>query len=117
MYRCIIKNASHVVDFQNILDRTDYNEEVRDNDIIIDEQGDKRLYKIDRIVRAEIDNTYEMISILDAAKKPLIEMTDTVEEKFIMKFGPDLKEDLLKKIDVMENHRNDFTRLYATLNR
>lgn len=117
MYRCIIKNANHVVDFQNILDRTDYNEEVKDSSIIIDEQGDKRLYKIDRIVRAEIDNTYEMISILDAAKKPLIEMTDTVEEKFIMKFGPDLKEDLLKKIDIMENHSNDFTRLYATLNR
>lgn len=117
MYKCIMINANHVVHFQNILDRTDYNAEVKDANIIIEEQGDPRLYKIDRIVRAEIDNTYEMLRLLEQAKTPVVQMTDTIEEKFIMEFGPDLKEDLLKKIDIMENHRNDFTRLYEPLNR
>ena len=116
MYYCIITNAKNVVWFQSIIDRTDYEPEPKDICDVNDEQGDLRLYKIWEIVRDEIDNAYEMIEILDSAKKPVLVLTDSEENEDIMTLGPDIKGDLLKKISIMEAHKADFNRLYRTAN-
>jgi hypothetical protein len=116
MYKCIINNANNVLHFQSILDRTDYSVTPKDTTLAIEEQGDPRMYKMERIIRDEIDNTYEIIELLDEAKKPLLNCTETIESKYIMKFGPDIKEDLLKKIDIMYNHKYELKRLYRSSN-
>ena len=116
MYVCVIKNAQNVVQFQSILDRTDYEAELKDTSVANDEQGDVRLYKILNIVRAEIDNSYEMIGILDQAKTPVLLVTESEESEDIMTLGPDVKNDLYKKIEIMEKHRYDFNRLYKCTN-
>ena len=116
MYYCIITNAKNVVWFQSSSDRTDYETEPKDVCDVNDEQGDLRLYKIWEIVRDEIDNTHEMIEILDSAKKPVLVLADSKQNEDVMTLGPDIKSDLLKKISIMEAHRADFNRLYRTAN-
>ena len=116
MYKCIINNANNVIHFQSILDRTDYEAVPEDTTLAIEEQGDIRMYKLERIIRDEIDNTYEIIELLDAAKTPLLKCEDNIEFKSIMKFGPDLRDDLLKKIDIMHNHQYELNRLYRSYN-
>ena len=115
LYRCVIRNAKNVVVFQNILDRTDYSVEPRDTSPSIREQGDIRYVKVSELIRNEVDNTLEMISIL----KEDINTVINVELKFksVMNYGCDIIDDLKKKITIMENHRRDFERLYKSYNR
>ena len=115
MYRCLMINAQHVVEFQSILDRTDFDEKPEDPSPAIDEQGDKRLLKINQIVRAEIDNTLNMIRILDTGL-PVFDLAPTPERQTIMVLGPGIKDDLKRKIAIMEAHRRDFLRLYRSQN-
>ena len=116
MYKCIMVNANNVIHFQSILDRSDKNAELKEENLAIEEQGDPRYYKMEGIIREEIDNTYEMISILDEAQTPILSCTPTVESKYIMKFGPDIREDLCKKIKLMMEHKLDLNRLYHSYN-
>lgn len=116
MYICIIRNANNVCSFQTILDRTDYNEVPVDKTPIIREQGDIRYFKVNQIIRNEIDNTLEMISLLEQAEEPILQVAESEEFESVMIFGPDIINDFKKKIDIMENHRRDFERLYKSYN-
>ena len=97
------------------MDRTDFLQQPQET-IVKDEQGDLRLNKVNKIIRKEIENTYEMIDILDSAKTPVFLTSATEETEDIMRFGPNIRNDFLKKIDIMENHRYDFNRLYKSFN-
>ena len=115
LYRCVIRNAGNAVQFQNILDRTDYSVTPKDTSPHIREQGDIRYFKVNQLLRNEVDNTLEIISIL----KEDISTITHVEVKFksVMNYGRDIIDDLKKKITIMENHRRDFERLYKSYNR
>ena len=115
LYRCVIRNAGNAVQFQNILDRTDYSVTPKDTSPHIREQGDIRYFKVNQLLRNEVDNTLEIISIL----KEDISTITHVEVKFksVMNYGSDIIDDLKKKITIMENHRRDFERLYKSYNR
>lgn len=115
LYRCVLHNAKNVVTFQDLLDRTDYSVEPRDTSPSIDEQGDIRYFKVNRILRNEVDNTLEMISILEEDPQAII--TVDVKFKSVRSYGADIIDDLRKKITIMENHRRDFERLYKSYNR
>lgn len=115
LYRCVIRNANNVVSFQDILDRTDYSVEPKDTSPAIREQGDIRYFKVNQILRNEVDNTLEIISILQEDLSTII--TVDVKFKSVMNYGSDIIDDLKKKITIMENHRRDFERLYKSYNR
>ena len=115
MYRCLMVNAQHVVEFQSILDRTDFDEKPEDLSPALDEQGDKRLLKINGIVRSEIDNTLDMIRIIDTGVK-VFALAKSPEMQTIMVLGPQIRDDLKRKIAIMEAHRRDFLRLYRSQN-
>ena len=119
MYICILKNARNAVQFQSILDRTDFTATPCDTSPAIDEQGDVRLYKINQIVRDEIDNSLRMIDILEQASDPVFEHAASDQEQTIMRLGPKASviRDLKRRIAVMEAHRRDFTRLYKSYNK
>lgn len=116
LFGYIMRNQKNVITFQSIMDRTNFDEPPVDTTLAIDEQGDKRYYKVMNIIREEVDNTYEIIKILDEAKTNILNCTDTEENEDIMNFGPDLKNDLLKKIHIMEKHKLDFERVYKSYN-
>ena len=81
------------------------------------EQGDIRYFKVNEIMREEIDNTLEIISLLEQAETPILQTAPSVELETVMTYAPNVVENLKKKITIMENHRRDFTRLYKSYNR
>ncbi len=114
-YRCVIRNAQNVVSFQNILDRTDYSVTPKDTSPVIGEQGDIRYIKVNQLMRNEVDNTLEMISLI--TEDPDVVITEEVKFKSVLNYGTDIVDDLRKKITIIENHRRDFERLYKSYNR
>ena len=76
-----------------------------------------RFYKLTEIVRQEIDNSLELIDILQKAEQPLIAQVASKEFENVMLLGPDLVDQLKKKINIMEDHRRDFERLYKSYNK
>ena len=117
VWKCLMTNAMNVIGFQFYLDETDYNTPPADKSYDISTQGDIRFYKMSEIVRTEINNMLELIDILRGANQPVIHQAESKEFENIMLLGPDLIEQLEKKISIMENHRRDFERLYKSFNK
>ena len=118
-YRCILVNAMHAIEFQSILDRTDLTAKPKDVSPEIREQGDYRLHLMNLIVRAEIDNTLDLIGILEKSEDPVFPYAASDRFQTVMKLPPKatLIRDLKHKIALMEKHRRDFLRLYRSYNR
>jgi hypothetical protein len=105
------RNAKHVIQYQDILDRTDYERPPTEQNFY-PMDGDQLLREIQVITRQEIDNTNELIALLETARVPLFETAPTAEEEDIFLFGPNLVEQLRKKADTMLRHQLDGHRLY-----
>lgn len=116
LYFCLVRNMKNVVAYQYHLDTVDRSRPPHDDTLDHSCQGDKRLYEIESIARAEIDNTQKIIDILRRAKLPVIQTTPRVEDETIMTFGPNLVEQLEKKIAIMQRHRHDPRRLLPCKN-
>ena len=98
-------NARNVISFQFYLDGADYDNPPKDTTSVIGDQGDIRFYKMNEILRDEIDNTIELIDILKKADQPIIHQAESKEFENVMLLGPDLTDQLEKKISIMENNR------------
>lgn len=108
---CFYKSAKHTIQYQDILDRTDYeNPPVEQNIYPID--GDQLLREIQIVTRNEIDNTYELISLLEPTKIPLVKTAPSMEEEDVFNIGPNIVEQLKKKVGIMLKHQLEVHRLY-----
>lgn len=72
--------------------------------------------EIMRIARNEIDNAVNLKKILESSEVPLIKTAFTPEEETIRMLGPDITSQLKLKIDIMNNHWEDYKRLYTSPN-
>jgi hypothetical protein len=116
-YRCLVRNACNAVRFQDLMDRTDREKPPVDTSPAIDEQGDIQLYKVNQLVRDEIDNTLELIHLIETTPAKVIETAHAEEFACSMMLEPDLVASLRRKIAIMEAHRRDFLRLYKSYNK
>ncbi len=108
---CIYRNARNAVKYQDILDRTDYSTPpVEENIWPMD--GDQKLREIQNITRDEIDNTYELVGLLKEAPVPLLFLAPNQADEDVMQIGPDIIQQLHKKIAIMVKHQLDVHRLY-----
>ncbi len=108
---CFYRNAKHTIQYQDILDRTDYaHPPVEQNIYPMD--GDQLLREIQNVTRQEIDNVNELIGLLQSSKAPLVELAPTMAEEDIFLIGPNLVEQLHKKVEIMLKHQLDAHRLY-----
>ena len=57
-----------------------------------------------------------MIELIDKSNGDLLVCTETEENEDIMHLGPDIKEDLLRKIEIMHNHKYEINELYKSYN-
>jgi hypothetical protein len=62
--------------------------------------------------RREIDNTAVLIDLLQSQKAPLIDLAKTSGEENIRVLGPDLVDQLRRKIKIMIAHWEDYERLF-----
>ena len=119
LYQCIAYNALNVIHYQEILDRTDYKRVPVDTTFDAFEQGDEQLYKLERILRDDINNTVRIIRLLESTTEPLLihASSDDMESVMVLGTRRKLLDDLNRKIDIMENHRREPERLYKSYNR
>lgn len=64
------------------------------------------------IARREIDNSSVLVELLQSQKAPLIELAKTSGEENIRVLGPDLIEQLRKRVKIMIAHWEDYERLF-----
>ncbi|MBN2408597.1 MAG: hypothetical protein JXE07_02575 [Candidatus Aminicenantes bacterium] len=108
---CFYRNARHTIQYQDILDRTDYEHPpVEENIYPMD--GDQKLREIQIVTRNEIDNINELVDLFEKSPFPLVELAPSKEEEDIFLIGPDIVEQLRKKVRIMLRHERDVDRLY-----
>jgi hypothetical protein len=108
---CFYRNARNTIRYQDILDRTDYEHPPKEENIYpLD--GDQKLGEIQNVTRDEIDNMTALIGLLESSPVPLIELAPTPDEEDIFLIGPDIVEQLRKKVRIMLRHQLDVYRLY-----
>ncbi len=108
---CFYRNARNTIQYQDILDRTDYSQPPKEENIY-PMDGDQKLREIQNVTRNEIDNINELIELLESSKVPLVELAPTMAEEDIFLIGPNIVEQLRKKIQITLKHQLDVYRLY-----
>lgn len=108
---CFYRNVLYTIQYQDILDRSDYSQPpVEQNIYPLD--GDQKLGEIQIVTRHDIDNTLELIGLLEGSKVPLVFTAPVKAEEDIFVLGPDLVDQLKKKVAITLKHQLDVHRLY-----
>jgi len=116
LYGALWRNVRNVIACQTVLDTVERGEEpVRTP--ACGRSGDLRYQEFNEIARSEIDNTLEIISLLEQAEGPILQTAASPEFENIMLFGPDIVNQLRRKVAVMEAHRRDVAKLFAAPNK
>ncbi|MFO1450097.1 MAG: hypothetical protein U1F61_18200 [Opitutaceae bacterium] len=109
---CLYRTARHAIQYQAILDQTDYEQPLVER-TIYPLEGDQRLRDLQRITRAEVDNTQELIRLVETAGSTrILLLAPTEAEEDIFLLSPNLVPQLKKKIEIMLRHELDSHRLY-----
>jgi hypothetical protein len=113
---CVLTNANNAVSYQAQLDRVEelgITPEFRPK--IWTESGwDRQM--ILRTAREEIDNTAVLMDILKSTSDPVLFLAPTKKEEDIRVLGPDIIEQMQKKINIMNAHWEDYKRIFTTPN-
>jgi len=115
-YAMVCWNAVNAVSYQEKLDY------IREKDIQPDHQprfaSDADPFRLDiqSVARSEMDNTALLIELLESTKQPILHMTNDPKEEDSFAFGPDLVDQLRKKIRIMQNHWLDYDRIFTQPN-
>jgi len=115
-YSLVCRNAVNAVSYQEKLDY------IRDKQIKPDFHPrfalDADPFRLDilGVARSEIDNTALLIEILENSDQKILHMTEDPKEEDSFAFGPDLVEQLRKKIRIMHDHWLDYDRIFTQPN-
>lgn len=108
---CVYTTVANAVRYQEILDRTDYEQRPTEENIWPVE-GDQRLREIQNVTRSEVDNCTRLADILESTDRPVLDLAETPEEEWIFQYGPDIVEHLERKVALTLDHQRDLHRLY-----
>ncbi len=110
---CLAANARNCIMYKYALDtasqplygpnQTDY-----DDNIVYDQ----RALTFRKIAREELDNTAELIRLIESQPLPVIEHAANADEESVFLLGPDVVGALRHKLDIMLDHWQDYERLY-----
>ena len=115
---CLVRNVNNVVRYQAHLDRVKptIEEMPIDQNPPLGTQGSWDYEDTTNIARAEIDNALHLKSLLESTDKPLIDFAKNAQGENVLRFGPELKSQLKLKVDIMNQHWQDYKRLFVTPN-
>ena len=109
--RCLFRNCRHTLDFGLLHARARPKEvELAGGFMPVGDVDGQRVYQL---VRAEIDNTAELLGLIGDNADRIIATADRPEDEDTFRFGPDLPDQLRKRIRIMVERWDDFRRLYA----
>lgn len=111
---CFYQNIVNAVDFQELVDRTDYEAEPP-RSLRWPTRNDSRYEDFQRITRNEIDNAYRLAGLLEKDMESII-LCDVPEKEDVFVFSTKLREQLIRKAEIMLDHMNDGMRVYESNN-
>ncbi|MEQ9220409.1 MAG: hypothetical protein RLO17_20315 [Cyclobacteriaceae bacterium] len=116
IYGCFIKSAGNFAEAQIIRERNKSKVEMGPNRPSKDGDwtGDPDLQRFNTVMRKELDNTVELISLLENGGMNFINHAETPEAEDTFLLGPDLIDQLQAKRKIMLNHWTDIEKYLAT---
>lgn len=112
--RCFYRNIIHAAKFQELVDRTDF-ENPPQLSLRWPTRNDSRIEEFQNIMRAEIDNTYELIHMIEDCLEEVILCTEPDKEDIFV-YSTEFINQLKRKAEIMLDHMNDGSRVYETHN-
>jgi len=108
-------NAVHAMKLQEIIDASDLSvpPEISPRWPL---DADPKLLEYEAITRAEIDNTLEIIRLIEGRERQMLVTAPTPELEDIFLLSPQITDQLRQKIAIMEAHRLDGKRAFRTHN-
>jgi len=113
---CFFRNMVHAMRFQDIIDSADYSTEPEISPRWPIE-ADPRLLEYEALTRAEIDNTLEIIRLIEGRVSRMLIPAPSEELEDIFLLSPRLPDQLRKKIDIMLRRQLEGKRLFVTPNK
>lgn len=113
---CLLQNSRNAIDYQAIRDH------VRDRGIAPEKNpvlGTRSSWERDfmlQTARAEVDNTARLIELLEDADEDVVHCADSEEQEDVRLLGPNLVEELERKLEIMTDHWTDYRRLFTLPN-
>ncbi|MGP8244297.1 MAG: hypothetical protein ACLQVN_07235 [Bryobacteraceae bacterium] len=114
--QCLVHGAGDIVEYQAQLDRVKTLGGKPDPNPVLGTQSGWDRTDLMRLARNEIDNAMRLRQLLLSAKGPLLDLAPTSAEETSRRLGPDLPAQLKRKIDIMNAHWGDYTRLFTAPN-
>jgi hypothetical protein len=112
-YICVIRNSQNVIRYQYALDTVHHpqfgwNTMDYDENILYDQRG----IQLRKIAREELDNTQELIEIIESQPEPVVIHAHNADEESVFMLGPDLRGDLRRKMNIMLDHWQEYETLF-----
>lgn len=113
---CLLKNTGNGVSYQAQLDRVRSLGVVPDENPVLGTQSSWDRELMMETARNEIDNTVALIEIIESSGEPILDTAASSAEESIRHLGPNLVEQLRKKMNIMNGHWEDYKRMFTTPN-
>jgi hypothetical protein len=113
---CLLRCADNMVGYQAQLDRVKGIGARPEPNPVLGTQSSWDRTDLEAKARTEIDNTVHMLNLMAASPAPLLDLAPTPDEETIVRLGPDLIQQLKRKIETMNAHWEDYGRLFTEPN-
>ncbi len=114
-FACVLENARVTLLYQHALNTTEesrFGANVWDFDDNV--QYDQRAIELRRLAREDLDNTTDLLNLLEANDGLVLMQTNTAEDESVFMYGPNLADQLRHKQQVMLDHWHEYEELYPT---
>jgi len=113
----LMNNVFNVVSYQTQLDQLDLSGH-KSEQVAIGSSSSVERSKMLGTVRSEIDNTSNLVVLLESQNQvgDIIDHAKSKDEEYIRLLGPDLIDQLKKKIKIMNAHWRDYNRIFTRPN-
>lgn len=113
----VCNNAANAINYQAQLDRAKANKCEPDPMPVVGTPSSSERSLILETARREIDNTALLIKLLESTDEPILDVAPSKELEDIRRLGPELVNNLKKKLKIMNSHWLDYNRLFTIPNR
>jgi len=113
---CLLTNSRNAIDYQAIRDQVRERGVEPDPTPVLGTQSSwERDFMLDR-ARSEIDNTLELIDLLEGSDERILQCADSEAGEDIRLLGPNVTEELARKVEIMHDRWDDYRRLFTEPN-
>ena len=116
LLKCFVNNYKNAMEFQNIVDETDFTQ-TPELTLRWPQNPDPKLLSFERINRNEVDNTFKIISLIENREREMLVLAPSVELEDIFWLTTEITNQLKLKANIMLDHHLDGKKIYISGNK